>query len=728
MSLQAIIEHINSNRYESAHEIVESELKKNPKNYSLLTVKSYICMKTHRKAAALQCAEVVIREGNYNYTVIEMFLAPVLYLYDQRDTLLSALENLIRRNPSDSEAVELLYSFGFALQSKKAIYKALVAKNRLVHSQESMLQTCLAVNMVYNELGQDDVQRKVLPALGSRILEKCGPPKTLQEAYIWAITLGMSSVEKMVEFLMRPAILKHDSLQLQIMLIEGLEKLERWEDLLRTSVQFLEKLDSFTYWKSMNLALVKLNRIPEAREFAYRYEKTSNNLLAAVHLESLLPNGDVLGCLISYWKRFSTRRGTYEFLKTYVDTPGFAQFLKSTDVDNVESQVNQVKLLYRGGHSYSAEELMALYRESLNSKPSDKRDYFSGSDLLMIAAIEILKSNDTFKLEKATALLEYAWQNDPDQFHLRLWLLKLYRFMGIMNEAQRHFFDLSIRSAQLDTLSHLLLTRGSTLNVDRKLYKDLSSMYQESERISDYASTALATGSYTEVESIVDLARRMRLSLNQAIYKLEIVKAARIHGGSENYDTVANLPKSFVDNRDYSTLFDPRSEMATALELAPRPSEKWVRAQEYKEALYHIKLTGSVADLGTANLDELTKVEKWSLKQVENLGTSWESYHLKTKFNWMFLHEAYTVLETCKLADAFQAKKKCIVAGTSVARSAVRARAQEAIQSTASYAAELSSELAAWNSDLGVPQVQAVVDRIVAGREAGLRALVNAAR
>lgn len=68
-------------------------------------------------------------------------------------------------------------------------------------------------------------------------------------------------------------------------------------------------------------------------------------------------------------------------------------------------------------------------------------------------------------LEKALAILEYAARRSKHKYQIRILLVNLYRLVGASSAALGHYRILGVKQVQFDTLSHLVLERGTTFSI-----------------------------------------------------------------------------------------------------------------------------------------------------------------------------------------------------------------------------------------------------------------------
>ena len=79
-------------------------------------------------------------------------------------------------------------------------------------------------------------------------------------------------------------------------------------------------------------------------------------------------------------------------------------------------------------------------------------------------SIESIDDIRTSYLLQATVLLEYAWSHSRSNFQISLLLVRLYCILGCGSLATRAFQRLGVKQIQLDTLSHNLFDRISSLH------------------------------------------------------------------------------------------------------------------------------------------------------------------------------------------------------------------------------------------------------------------------
>lgn len=73
--------------------------------------------------------------------------------------------------------------------------------------------------------------------------------------------------------------------------------------------------------------------------------------------------------------------------------------------------------------------------------------------------------DDRAYLEKALTILEFASRRSKHKYQIRILMVNIYRLLGASLLALQHYDTLQVKQIQYDTLSHLVLSRGSTFSV-----------------------------------------------------------------------------------------------------------------------------------------------------------------------------------------------------------------------------------------------------------------------
>lgn len=202
-------------------------------------------------------------------------------------------------------------------------------------------------------------------------------------------------------------------------------------------------------------------------------------------------------------------------------------------------------------------ECINLYKTSLSAMTAPSSNNNPGEDACILAAMALVhlsrlekhpgyyKSSSPYLLQ-AAALLEFLMSHSEHNYQALLILVRIYGIIGGGSLAFRTYCRLSIKHIQLDTISHNLLTRISTLHpwlaanmTGRPLVKgnqDPSlelqralTVYKKSEdQISRMVKLAVEQGSYNHVPGFLALGEKIDKSYCKFMYNVESQRTIRL--------------------------------------------------------------------------------------------------------------------------------------------------------------------------------------------------------
>ncbi|KAK9250841.1 N-acetyltransferase B complex non catalytic subunit-domain-containing protein [Lipomyces tetrasporus] len=563
-------------------------------------------------------------------------------------------------------------------------------------------------------------EKTLFSTLASRLIPLAEPVTTAEEAILKARVLElMPKSDDLISFLYDDATEKWNNLELATMRLEAVVKNERWDEVFDTSVATLtaENRDDFESWKQMAYATTKLDSEQRTKAFVELLEKrikTRNGALAGVYYASLRDAEETFKAAKIYFENFAGRQCAFEDLRPYVMAFDVQQWLDfvdkqitfSTSIENatqseVDTLVNARKFHYllAPENKSFVDENISLYNKLLTSPALQDKletDYFYGDDLILMAATWLLEGrpvSSTVPKEDVTVavivLLETAASRDKYQIYIRLWLTRLYLYMGCFQPALGHYSILSIKNIQVDVLSHYLLSRVSTICPTWKPLISTRDIYDANAVQTPYhIKKVYENGAFSQVAGFMEFGKRLSDSTNKGILCVEAKRIARILG--MKMDGLAINPilvsTKWKENRDFSIMYaitrKGEETLETKYRLGPNQTGVWVNAFILKESIIDELLTAdkrrehssSLKDLlAKENLETLTPVEKWSLEMVLQLSAMVDSLTSdsvttlqkcftegiekftrqgNTSLSWEWFHLRFTLVETAKIVVA----------------------------------------------------------------------------
>lgn len=563
-----------------------------------------------------------------------------------------------------------------------------------------------------------DMEKMLFGGLAKRMIAVAGEAVTAEEAILKARilkTAGVTAQEELLTFLIDEETEKWNNLELAVLRLEVAILSEKWDVVFSVAKKtiFTELRDDYESWKQMAIAAHKLQHAAVTTEYeTLLAEKSStrNGALAAVYYASI--SGDVLEAAKAYFEKYGRKQCAFEDLKPFIgslDSDKWLEFLESktsqfsgtlgnATYDQLNVLVNTRKFVYimqPTAVSYVLDNIN-LYNALLSTLVNKvDTEYFYGDDLLLLAVQWILESRPSSSkiaekdiIMTLIVILETAASRDKHQFYVRLWLVRLYLYIGCFKEAQINYTHLSIKNIQIDMLSHHLMTRVSTLLPVFKTLIATREIYDmNAVQTPKYVKAAYQAGSFSQIHGITEFGKRLTNSIGKGILCIEAKRVGRLT--SLKTDGLGINPQmidiKWIDNRDYQLLQGVLKLGDKSVEekysIGPRQGGKWVKAFMLKESILEAlsdreKRAAFVERLKTHLEDkevllEVTEAEKWSCEVILGLAevavnmtqatvTSLQILLSKgiaefgnsvgeAAIDWLWIHNRFIIFETAKI-------------------------------------------------------------------------------
>ncbi|KAG8881321.1 hypothetical protein FRB97_009663 [Tulasnella sp. 331] len=320
----------------------------------------------------------------------------------------------------------------------------------------------------------------------------------------------------------------------------------------------------------------------------------------------------LLPLLCQYFTNFSDKACCFEDLKPYVsalspatgsstELEEWAQFLKAriysdrTSLVDVQRQINVFKLqrfslaVERTPEVEHEDALnfLKVYFECLPVGKSCDKDIQPADDLALLAVNALVSawvlSQKEAYLHQALVILEYASSRSKYNYQFRVLAIRLYRLLGANAPAVNHYHLLDIKLVQCDTLSHLILSRGSTFSLaavgEIGMMQECitaSEIYNSNQNDTpDMLVKAFQHEKYSQITEFVEFEDRLDNSLQRDLTRIEYVRMKFITEKLETESLFQELQElEFVveksslsvvhhDNRDFSVIanYQPRGQL-----------------------------------------------------------------------------------------------------------------------------------------------------------------------
>ncbi|KAK7204425.1 N-acetyltransferase B complex non catalytic subunit-domain-containing protein [Myxozyma melibiosi] len=713
----AIWEAIESQNYKLAHQHIAKALRRNPKDEYTQALKAYVYSLQRKPEDALTIARQLADTVPSSNDTLDLLYGIML---DSSGATEAGMlyERAAKKYPkSEKILTSWFWATSTGLDVRGQQKAAMALQKSFGSNRDYTLWCATSCFLAALEADATEMEKMLFSGLARRMIALVGESQTAEEAVIKARILqvvGAPARDELLKFLTDDATEKWNNLELAVMRLEVAVESENWDVVFKVAKKTLvdECRDDYESWKQMAVAVKKLGDAALVNEYEgllAEKQGTRNGALAAVFYASLA--GDVTEQAQTYFTKFGRKQCAFEDLKPFIDlvdsekwlafldsqVAPFSDALGHATYDQLNVIVNARKFVYilrPATDSYVLENIK-LYNALLPTlKTKEDTEYFAGDDLLLLAVQWILDARPTpFEITKQdvvmslVVLLESAAGRDKHQFYVRLWLVRLYLYIGCFQQASGHYSSLSIKNIQLDMLSHHLLTRLSTLSPVFKTMIATREIYDmNAVQTPKYVKASYEAGSYSQVQGIKDFAKRLTNSVGKGVLCVEAKRIGRLSGAK--MDGLGINPQmidmKWCDNRDFEVLGGVRKVGESAVEekyrIGPRQGANWIEAFMLKETIvelwanaksregYASRLEALLKSEGLAS--EVTKAEKWSLEvvlQLAQVATSMTQATVtklqtlldagisefggtsESQVDWSWIHDRFIIFETIKI-------------------------------------------------------------------------------
>ncbi|KAG8909044.1 hypothetical protein FRC01_007189, partial [Tulasnella sp. 417] len=558
--LKPIYDALDSGSYKAAIQTCNKLLKKQPQHETIRALKSLALLRANKAEEAIQLCDEILASKPTDDTVLGI-MQHVLKHLDRTPEITAMFEDAFKKQPGNEElgaqtfmshirvgswknaqviALKLFKSFKQPKYLFWSIMSAVLQAQNAGGVNPGMTDNAPILNRNWitflslidstfdviklNESQSKSETDSVAPATDS---EGAGPPPSEAKSTPTS-TEGNGEVDP--ELTPKPT--PHPELPLEPQaLIDGLREL----------FERLAKEDGLKE-RGGHLASLQLEKRVRARE-----EGQGNSV------------SDTLISLIKqYFNNFSDKTCCFEDLKPYVaslkddELASWLTFLKEQDdardlstPAGLARLINVFKLQRfssTSGRSEANEQTdVATYLKAyFEGLPVGKRPWKDlpetelqpADDLAVLAANALVSAwvmtrKETY-LHQALVVLEYASSQSKQNYQFRVLAVRIYRLLAANGPALSHYRTMDVKQVQTDTLSHLILSRGSTYSLatvgDVGMTQECitaSDIYnQNSSDTADMIIKAFQFEKYSQITEFVEFEDRLDNSLQRDLTRL----------------------------------------------------------------------------------------------------------------------------------------------------------------------------------------------------------------
>lgn len=683
---EEILDAVENGMYRFALQQCQKLIKKSPNSTYYQVLNNYILLESGKSDEALKnCLEIMTKTPNDTKS---LFLLNKIFLnLGKEKESQQIFENAARKYPS-FELLTNWFHFGCETGDYRILQKSSISLKNF-RSNQRLFNLWAAFNSYLGTINEDStkIEQTLFPKLGLKLIDDLKPLKTEQEVFVLVKLLELNNdynriIDEIIEFTENDKL----DLELQIILLDSLNKVENWEKLFEFSKLILidYKLDDFNTWKYLIKSGLKLSKNDEILNIINNYNNTRNSQLALIEF-NLQSGSKADDSIKNYLTKFGSKNSTFLDLKNYlklIDSNGLLTWLNDQPIPENERGlswiVNLTKLkVFLDNDLLLNEDFVIENIKNFNKfnhliKKKIKTDFFQGDELLLFIINSLLIKDFSVKnIILSIIILENAILNDYHEFHLRLWLIQLYTLINCHSQAKVHYEVLKIKQIQHDIFDHYLVSRISSISPNyNEFLNDLISNYDRIEAENVYfLKVGYNKASFNKLKGILEFQERIDKSSLKNHIILQSLKIGKLTNDkliiskNERLLKEINLKNQF-DNRDFKIFWDIgiNEELrfkSNILSNIPTNLSEYNKIQLFLESLTN----GSSIDIKNEfNLSTLTDIEKWSfdliLKVVEFLNNHetdldqikklYKFPNIPKELNWEVNHDIITIIDTTK--------------------------------------------------------------------------------
>lgn len=434
---------------------------------------------------ALQMASKLVKNLNNDPRCTEL-LYQMLMEQGKTNELNDLYDSVLKRYPNSPDLVDQWMKNGIKYKNLKSLQKATFHLSKRPDPQYKywLALSCylLAMNVATEK------ERGLFLGLGYKLVQDVDATTT-HEVYVKVIILRELDKPKAIEVI--KSFLQPLDLDLKILYLQSLKEIEDYDLLLAVSLKYLfeDQFNDFNTWKLYILASKNTGKSLEEVEQAIKlYKWSRNSQLALVELTSVYEHQKFTQYVVEYYLKLKSKLCCFMDLKNYLEGKDPVELIEAIETATVEAQteisnsnlnilVNNQRLLqfFNKISPEFYETNWKVYNQFLPlCKEKLETDFYVANELLLINIIYSLAQDFTTKnVYKNIVILEKMIENDPLDYKVNLWLMKMYKYVGLIPQMYKIFNKLKIRMIQYDSLGFLAINQISYYLPTKEYYNFL---------------------------------------------------------------------------------------------------------------------------------------------------------------------------------------------------------------------------------------------------------------
>ncbi|WEJ95647.1 mitochondrial distribution and morphology [Yamadazyma tenuis] len=649
-----IIDAIDSKQFLRASSLIKVKSAKFPNQSYYVALANYLLYRQGNVKQALdECAKLLTKTPNDPRTTDLLYI--IFMESDKIKESNEVYENVIKKFPNNcQEHVTQWFQNSVKYGNIKALQKSCFHLSKIHGEPKYKMWAAFSSYLLANELRNDEKQYNLFCTLGFRIIEGITPSST-QELFVFVKVLD-NNKPKIIEYIESyPGVL---DLDVKIEYLSVLHSLKQNQKLFDFTARLLfdQEFNDFDTWKLYIESGFELGKPFEQLEDSIKaYKWSRNSQLALLELSKVYHNLEKFNHYnLAYYDKFNTKTCCFSDLASYnVNNESLVNGIKEVN-NNLEDQeittsnlnlfVNNQKLLHHFGMVSESfydfnwriyKQFLPLLKEKLDT------DFYLANELIVMNVIHSLDTDQSFEnVLKNVIVLNYLVSNDPLDYKVNLWLIKLFRLVGLIPEALRIYELLKVRMMQHDSLGHLILEDVSTLYPNKSMLNYSVNIYRFyltcQEDLNENSLKAFDNGAYNKLENFLSFSKRFKFSFQYFECVLETFKMTKILG-DKNYEnhffnkffeieeTIQTA--ELTDNRDNKIFW---KSLGFKSEFVDQFESKFTAVKQDKQALLKLKYFKESLILQPSEIRfkafnkllpnvQLTKFDSWLMKVYLNL-------------------------------------------------------------------------------------------------------------
>lgn len=646
----SVLESIDSKQFLYAKAYLKTKLTRTPSAYYQV-LEVYLNYRQGLVSEALQMISKLVKNLNNDPRSTDL-LYKMLMEQGKVNELNDIYDSVLKKYPNSPDLMYQWMKNGIKYQNLKSIQRATFHLSKRSDPQYKYW-LALSSYLLAKDVSSEK-ERAIFLGLGSKLVEDV-EPQTTHELYVKVVILkelDMKKAIKEIQEFKQPL-----DLDLKILYLQILKDLKDYSLLFTVSEKYLfgEQFNDFNTWKLYILAAKETGKPLEEIEGAIRlYKWSRNSQLALVELASQYEDEKFLDWVIEYYQKLKGKLCCFMDLKHYLegrDAAKLIEVMKSCSNEardeisatNLNILVNNQRLLqffnqitpeFYETNWLVYKQFLPLCGEKLET------DFYVANELILMNIIYSL-SNDfsTENVYKTIVILEKMIVNDPLDYKVNLWLMKMYKYVGLIPQMYKIFNKLKIRMIQYDSLGFLAINEISSYLPTKEYYNFLEYVYRyyltcEADLV-DNIFKAFEKNVYNKIPNFIGFNSKIINSYQYAEVMLELYRIVKGLGDKryqsfffdklEDFESkIINLKLS--DNRDTQIFYKHfafTSEFISQLETKfaePYDQQAFLKVCYSQESLInHFNEVEFKRFNKLMSNMKLPKFESWIMKAYTNL-------------------------------------------------------------------------------------------------------------